>query len=80
MFGNQWLRTAEGNWIEQTTASFSHDATGKADRLDRFMGVEGGQFFLSQGGFVAGYTRYGEKFIRPAVGQPPDIALPALPN
>jgi hypothetical protein len=80
MFGNQWLRTAEGNWIEQTAASFSHDATGKADRLDRFMGVEGGQFFLSQGGFVAGYTRYGEKFIRPAVGQPPDIALPALPN
>ena len=52
-------------------ASFSHDATGKADRLDRFMGVENGQFFLHQGGFVNGFTKYGEKFTRPGSSRRP---------
>jgi hypothetical protein len=80
LFGNQWVRTDKGRWIELTTASFSHDATGRTDRLDRFMGVESGQFFLSQGGFIPGYTRYGEKFERPATGKPPeDITLPEPP-
>jgi len=77
LYGNQWIRTAEGQWIELTTASFSHDPTGKADRLDRFMGVESGQFFLSHGGFVPGFTEYGQRFTRPATGkEPPDIILP----
>jgi hypothetical protein len=81
LFGNQWLKTAEDTWIECTTASFSHDPTGKADRLDRFMGVEDGQFFLSQGGFVEGFTRFGEKFTRPATGKPPvGLELPSLPK
>jgi hypothetical protein len=71
LYGNQWLRTEDGKWQEVTTASFSHDSTGKADRLDRFMGLENGQFFLSNGGFVSGFTKYGEKFVRPATGQPP---------
>jgi hypothetical protein len=62
-----------------TTASFSHDPTGKADRLDRFMGIENGNFFLSQGGFVPGFTKYGQTFSRPATGQAPaDIELPPL--
>jgi hypothetical protein len=79
LYGNQWIRTDKGEWIEVTTASFSHDATGKADRLDRFMGVEGGQFFLSHGGFVPGFTKYGDKFNRPMIGKPPvDIVLPDL--
>jgi hypothetical protein len=90
LYGNQWiwvptgnespvgaLRTAEGQWIELTTATFSHDPTGKADRLDRFMGVENGQFFLSHGGFVPGCTSYGEKFTRSPTGKAPsDIVLP----
>ena len=77
LYGNQWIRTAEGQWTELTTAAFSHDATGKADRLDRFMGVEDGQFFLSHGGFIPGCTQYGEKFTRPATGKvPSDIVLP----
>ncbi|MEA3211623.1 MAG: hypothetical protein QOE70_4680 [Chthoniobacter sp.] len=79
LFGNQWLRTTDGQWIEQTAASFSHDGTGKADRLDRFMGVEAGQFFLSNGGFVPGFTKYGEQFTRPATGKPPtDFQPPAV--
>lgn len=81
LYGNQWIRTDAGQWMEVTHASFSHDPTGRADRLDRFMGVEEGQFFLSQGGFVSGFTKYGEKFNRPATGKPPgDIVLPKLPK
>jgi hypothetical protein len=79
LFGNQWIKTADGKWSELTTASFSHDPTGKSDRLDRFIGVENGRFFLSQGGFVNGFTPYGEKFTRPPTGKPPELNLPPLP-
>ena len=72
LYGNQWIQTDAGQWLELTTASFSHDPTGKADRLDRFMGVENGQFFLSHGGFVEGFTKYGEKFLRPTTDLPPN--------
>ncbi|MES2439075.1 MAG: DUF3472 domain-containing protein [Verrucomicrobiota bacterium] len=79
-FGNQWVRDDRGTWIELTRAGFSHDETGKADRLDRFMGVEQGRFFLSQGGFVEGFTKAGETFDRPATGRPPEIELPVIPR
>ncbi len=78
LYGNQWFRTADGQWHEQTTATFSHDPTGKSDRLDRFMGVEDGQFFLSNGGFIPGYTKFGTLFTRPATGHPPTDFDPAL--
>ncbi len=77
LYGNQWIRTPDGRWIELTTAGFSHDPTGKADRLDRFMGVESSRFFLAHGGFGPGFTAYREKFTRPATGKAPsDIVLP----
>jgi hypothetical protein len=76
LFGNQWIKTDGNEWIELTTARFSHDSTGKADRLDRFMGVENGEFFLSHGGFIQGFTKSGERFTRPAVGNKPVIELP----
>lgn len=76
-YGPQWIRTTDGTWTELLEASFSHDATGKSDRLDRFMGVEDGRFFLSHGGFVPGTMPFGQKFTRPATGKPPtDITLP----
>lgn len=81
LYGNQWLRTADGQWHEVTMASFSCDPTGKSDRFDRFMGVENGQFFLSTGGFIPGLTKFGEKFSRPATGNPPaNLDLPPLPE
>lgn len=94
LYGPQWIaasavegsgrltafRTADGKWSELTEASFSHDGTGKAARLDRFMGVEGGRFFLSHGGFVPGFTKFGEKFTRPASKAPPQIDFAALPQ
>lgn len=80
LHGNQWYRTADGAWHEITRATFSHDATGETDRLDRCMGVEDGCFFLAHGGFLDGFTRYGDAFDRPAGGQPPaDLDLPPLP-
>lgn len=75
-YGNQWIRTDTGEWIELTAATFSHDPTGRSDRLDRFMGVENGQFFLSHGGFVEGFTKFGEKFTRPPMAKSPSD-LPA---
>ena len=65
LYGPQWIRTPDGAWQELTKASFSHDGTGKTARLDRFMGVENGRFFLAHGGFVPGSTKYGETFTRP---------------
>lgn len=76
LFGNPWVRTAQGEWRELTRAGFSHDETGARNRLDRFGGVEGGPFFLSSGGFVAGSSRYGEIFERPPGGRPPVLQLP----
>ena len=78
LFGPQWIRTSAGEWRELTEASFSHDATGKANRLDRTMGVERGVFFLQHGGFVAGFTKFGERFTRPATTRAPDVKLPPL--
>jgi heme-degrading monooxygenase HmoA len=76
LFGPQWIQTKDGKWQEITEASFSHDGTGKENRLDRFMGVENGRFFLAHGGFVPGFTQSGEKFTRPATGRPPELQLP----
>ena len=76
LYGNQWIRTEDAAWIELTTATFSHDPTGKADRLDRFMGIENGQFFLSHGGFVPGFTSYGDEFTRSATARPPTDIMP----
>lgn len=81
LYGNQWIRDSAGTWLEITTAKFSHDATGKADRRDRFMGVEDGQFFLSHGGFISGYTEFGVPFERPPTNQSPaSMKLPSLPQ
>ncbi len=78
LYGPQWIRTADGTWTELTRATFSHDPTGKANRLDRFMGVEEGKFFLSHGGFVPGSVKFGTPFDRPATAKPPTITLPAI--
>ncbi len=64
--------TDAGKWIELTQSGFNFDSTGKADRQDRFIGMEGGQFSLSHGGFVPGFTKFGEKFTRPAVVTAPE--------
>jgi hypothetical protein len=41
------------------------------------MGVEDGQFFLSNGGFIPGFTKYGALFTRPATGDSPAALIPS---
>ncbi len=79
LYGNQWYHTSDGKWNEILTASFSHDPTGRGDRLDRYMGVEGGQFFLSHGGFVPGFCNFGDKFTRPSSGAEPSGLVIKVP-
>jgi hypothetical protein len=77
-FGNQWIKTADGKWIELTTAHFTHDETGNADRADYGSGVtKEGRFYLSNGGFIAGPIPNGA-IVRPASAKGPgEIVLPA---
>jgi hypothetical protein len=76
-FGQQRWRSPDGEWHELTSARFSHDATGAADRLDRCMGVEESQFFLRHGGFVEGFTESGRTFQRPPTRElPVELTLP----
>jgi Domain of unknown function (DUF3472) len=79
-FGNQWVKTVDGEWIELTRAKFTHTARGKyKDRLDHFAGVEGNSFFLSSGGFLPETMEYGAMVTRPAAGQKPnDLVLPRV--
>lgn len=74
LYGNSWYRSHDGKWREIRTAKFSHDQTGKGDRLDRTMGIENNRFFLQHGGFLEGYTEYGVPFTRePGIEPPTDI-------
>lgn len=80
-YGSQWFRNSAGVWRELTKATFTHDPTGRSDRLDRYGGTEGDQFFLSHGGFLPGFAKYGSRIERKASGRnPADMKLPPLPR
>ena len=73
-YGNQWARTADGRWIELTTARFTADETArKKARMDYKGGMTDGQFFMQNCGFLNDYTSIGSIFTRPATGIEPDI-------
>jgi hypothetical protein len=51
-YGNQWICTPTGNWIELTNATFSTTANPqKHQRYDYGAGVEGNLFYMYSGGF-----------------------------
>ena len=73
-FGNQWGQRENGTWVELTESKFSYDATGKAgDRIDYGGGVEGGMFYLWNGGFKPATAKLGDSFTRPATNKKPTI-------
>ena len=75
-FGNQWIQTSNGKWIELTDVQFTGDATAKAfDRIDIAAGVENNNFFLLNGGFDNNVKigKLGEQFSRLANKQRPVI-------
>jgi hypothetical protein len=80
LFGNQWARNTAGTWTELTTARFTGDATAtNAQRMDYAGGLEGGQFYLRNGGFFANYVSTNQYFTRPATGQAPAVDVTTLP-
>jgi FKBP-type peptidyl-prolyl cis-trans isomerase len=73
-FGNQWGQRENGTWMELTESNFSYDATGKAgDRIDYGGGMEGGMFYLWNGGFKPANAKFGDRLIRPAKNNKPTI-------
>ena len=77
--GPSWVRTSDGKWQELAAASFSCDATGRAqDRLDFAAGVaKSGRWYLSNGGFVKNGVAYKDPLSpRTLHGKPPET-LPA---
>lgn len=81
-YGNQWVRTAGGHWIELTKARFSTTADPeKHPRFDVGAGVENGMFYMFSGGFrEVGTTKKGDIQTRPALNTPPDADLEGLPR
>lgn len=80
-FGNQWARTAKGEWKELTEGMFTYDATARAGvRQDYAGGVEENRFFLRNGGFFNDNTVFKSVFTRQPNGVAPDVDVAALPS
>lgn len=78
-FGNQWVRTKDGEWKELNDATFTYDNTAAAQvRVDYAGGVKGDKFFLRNCGFFNENVPYRSKFTRQAGGNQPEIDLDAL--
>lgn len=79
-YGNQWIRTANGQWMELTQARFSTTADEvKHPRFDIGSGVENGWFYMFSGGFQeVGTTKKGDVNTRPAKNIPPAVDLNSL--
>jgi hypothetical protein len=64
-FGNPWICSKKGMWIELTNAVFTGDAIAKKRyRLDFNGGVENNAFFLQNGGFLNAKTNLNTPFNR----------------
>lgn len=76
LFGNQWVRSDEGKWMELNNIRFTADNTArKAYRMDYSGGVKGSRFYLRNCGFFSDYTPIDTLFERPLNGKQPAIDL-----
>lgn len=79
-FKNQWVRTADGNWIAISGAKFSVDNTyNTQQRIDAMGGTNNNAFFLQNGGFFNTTVAPGTQFSITAPSQAPNINLSTLP-
>lgn len=79
-FGNQWARTAKGEWKELTEGMFTYDATARAGvRHDYAGGVADNMFFLRNGGFFNDNTEFKSVFTRQPNGVNPEVDVTTLP-
>ncbi len=81
-YGNQWICTPSGKWMELTNARFTTTADKvKHPRFDYGSGTDGKWFYMFSGGFKkVGTTPYGTVITREANGTPPAINFDALPK
>jgi hypothetical protein len=80
-FKNQWLGDASDKWYETIGATYTGDATAKANyRKDYAGGSNGGKFFLKNGGFFDELVPLNTPFKKTASGQAPVIDLGKLPT
>ena len=80
LFGNQWVRTDKGEWIELNKVLFTADNTArKGYRMDYSGGVKGDKFFLRNCGFFNDYTPVNSAFTRAGINQRPIIDFATLP-
>ncbi len=79
-YGNQWVRSKEGQWTRITNATFTHDATANAQvRLDYQGGeTKDNRFYLKMGGFFNESVKMGTKFQCKPTGKHPEIDCDAL--
>jgi hypothetical protein len=79
-YGNQWIGTADGRWMEVTKAGFTYDNTAaKGYRMDYAGGIKNGQFFLKNCGFFNHYTPFRSVFERAKKNIKPVIDFSKLP-
>jgi hypothetical protein len=79
-FANQWVYTANNEWVEITKIKFTADATArKESRMDYSGGVDGNQFFLKNCGFFSETTAIDSYFEREHSGIAPVIKFEDLP-
>ncbi|WP_353546558.1 DUF3472 domain-containing protein [Rhinopithecimicrobium faecis] len=79
LFGNQWVRTAGGKWIEATKARFTADNTARQGyRMDYAGGLNGNQFYLRNCGFFSDYTKIMTNFERKPTNVEPAINFESL--
>lgn len=81
-YGNQWICTPSGNWVELTKVSFSTTANPqKHQRYDYGAGVENDKFYMFSGGFKQlNNISPGDYLQRKATGVAPRIDFSALPG
>jgi len=79
-YGNQWVRTESGNWIEVTQAYFTTTASDAAhQRYDEGAGIESGTMYMYSGGFREVGNSVGVTYTRPSSGSAPSINFSTLP-
>ncbi len=81
-YGNQWICTASGKWIELTECSLTTTASpAKHQRYDYGAGVENNMFYMFTGGFEKMNNLAPHSVIeRKPNGVAPDIDFSALPD
>jgi hypothetical protein len=78
-YGNQWVKTAGGEWKNINQAIFTYDATAKKGyRLDYNGSEYQGRFVLNNCGFFNSRTELKTVFTHIGTGLPPNINLKTL--